>query len=275
MLTLVGEIDPIGAGVAQRLLSDGVCNAIWYGAETGSTSSLALSEIQSGNLDDDRVPKLYFADAQTSGRGRHGRNWLSGPGCLTFSLVIRWPFGNDRSSRLLSLAVGCAVARTLEYEFAPTRTQLKWPNDVYLAGGKVAGILLESSPTSTARVVIGVGLNVNEAPDLSNEAAAGPAQSIVSATGRNVHRYQLLPLLVASVRGFIEQVRDDPDELVREFRSRCLLTGKMVEFQDSAGSHRGHCLGIAEDGSLLVETGAGTHRLQSGEARLVRVRVRP
>ena len=114
-------------------------------------------------LGSELLPRLYLADEQTAGRGRHGRSWHSGAGSLTFSLLTQWRLPTERPSNLLSIAVGVAIARAIEFACAPLRTRLKWPNDVYVDQGKVAGILIETNHRAADRVVIGVGINVNDA----------------------------------------------------------------------------------------------------------------
>jgi len=156
-LTVVGDVDPRGRATVQQLLSDQIIRSAWYGASTGSTNTQALAELKSQRDATLDVPRLILADQQTSGRGRHGRQWISSDQTLTLSVVIDGP-GDRRKANLLSMAVGVGIARSLESEFSPLQTRLKWPNDVYIGGGKVAGILLETTANETDRFVIGVGL---------------------------------------------------------------------------------------------------------------------
>ncbi len=178
----------------------------------------------------------------------------------------------DRASKLLSMAVGVGIARSLEFEFAPIQAKLKWPNDVHLGGGKVAGILLETNQNVADRVVIGVGVNVTATPDLGDDPAASDVQSVARSVGRSVERYDLLQPIVVNILQAISSLAEDAGELVAEFRSKCLLTGKEVSFRDREGEYQGDCRGVTEDGELIVQTPAGLMHLQSGEARLVRLR---
>ncbi len=178
----------------------------------------------------------------------------------------------DRSSKLLSLAVGVGIARSLEFEFAPIQAKLKWPNDVHLGGGKVAGILLETNQNAADRIVIGVGVNVTESPDLGDDPTASDVQSVAQSVGRRVDRYELLEPIVTNIRQAIGLLDENADEVVGEFRSKCLLTGQTVSFRDREGDNEGDCRGVTDDGELIVETAMGRRLLQSGEARLVRLR---
>lgn len=272
MLVTTGDVDLLGLRAADQLLAGQLCCAVHYCAETASTNSLAIAEINDQLIPSGHCPKLYLTDWQTDGRGRHGRTWVSNDGTLTFSLVINRRWQADRASKLLSLAVGVGIARSLEFEFAPIQAKLKWPNDVHLGGGKVAGVLLETNQNTPDRIVIGVGVNVSASPDLGDDPAASQVQSVAQSVGRYVSRYELLEPIVANIQQAIELLDEHTDELVGEFRSKCLLTGQTVSFQDRDGNNTGACRGVSDAGELIVETSTGQRLLQSGEARLVRLR---
>jgi BirA family biotin operon repressor/biotin-[acetyl-CoA-carboxylase] ligase len=272
MLTIEGDVDPAGRLAAEQLIQRGRCRAVCYFARLPSTNSMAMAELSRGVLALHDCPKLYLADQQTAGRGRHGRSWISTDGSLTFSLVVDRPSPAARASKLISLAAGLGVARSLEFEFAPLRTQLKWPNDVHIDGGKVAGLLLEATAAAPHQVVIGIGLNVSDAPDLGEAHAARPVRSVAAVVGRHVARYTLLPLVVEHVLEAIAQADQSAGSLLSEYRSRCLLSGKLVSFQDGPHRSEGRCQGISGDGQLIVETAGGTRCLDCGEAELVRPR---
>ncbi len=161
-------VDPKGRLAVEQLLRDDACDAVDYRRSTASTNSLALEDLacpEPAYPRDPaypRCPKLYLTDQQTAGRGRHGRRWVSSDATLTFSLVVPRAAEHQRAAHLAPLAVGLGIARYLEFEFAPVQVRLKWPNDVHVGGGKVAGILMETSSIRPDRMVIGVGINVGE-----------------------------------------------------------------------------------------------------------------
>src|SRR5690606_27522139 len=148
------------------------------------TNSAACRDLNGGAVDDDALlPRLYLANTQTAGRGRSGRQWLADSGTLTFSLVHAVGETQPQSLPaavlpLVGLATGVAIARGVEYLAAPVTARIKWPNDVHVGGGKIAGVLVESVASRGDRVVIGIGLNV--ATDLQRFAAAvsSPARSL-------------------------------------------------------------------------------------------------
>ncbi|WP_222436053.1 biotin--[acetyl-CoA-carboxylase] ligase [Rubripirellula reticaptiva] len=270
----VGNTDPIGKIAANQMIADGRIRSVWHTDQTESTNSVALADARR-LLPELTIPRLYIADRQTAGRGRHGRTWQSDETSLTFSLLLNWKFQNDTPSRLLSMAVGVGIARAIEFDYAPIRTSLKWPNDVLIGGGKVAGILLEAN-VLTNHVIAGVGINVGSAPDLSQQPDANPTRSISSVVHREVHRYRCMPSIVNAVLDTIDELRQgDESEIIREFRSRCLLTGQMISFASDGITHQGRCLGVDATGSLRVETNDTIRSIISGEASLLRIQPKP
>lgn len=123
-----------------------------------STNSWAQQQIKQGR----QVPFGCFAEAQSQGRGRRGRSWVSPAGANIYMSMV-WSFQRQLHELSgLSLAIAVAVARCLE-RAGVEGSSLKWPNDVLVGGRKIAGILIEtvSRPEQAACFVIGVGLNVH------------------------------------------------------------------------------------------------------------------
>lgn len=129
-----------------------------------STNSWCMQQSKAGRI----LPFACFAEKQTSGRGRRGKRWLMSSNNIAMSLV--WPFVLlEQSMHLLPLSIAMAVVTTLE-SFGIKQVQVKWPNDVYVQGEKIAGILIETQPVKSEHagsdvegkqlaVVIGLGLN--------------------------------------------------------------------------------------------------------------------
>ena len=193
---------------------------------------------------------LVTAAEQTAGRGRQGRTWSAPAGrSLLMSLVLREP------PPLLPLLAAVAVA-----EVAGPRARIKWPNDVLLDTGKVAGILVEARPQQ-GWAVLGIGLNVAvELGELPGELRSTAATLGLPAADIPRVRDGLLD---AIARGL---ARSAPETL-DAWRSRDALVGEEVEW--SAG--RGRCLGIDGAGRLVVELAAGGRtELEAGEVHLAR-----
>jgi len=212
-----------------------------------------------------RTPLLVFANAQTAGRGRGQNAWLSEPGALTFSLVLSdrdVGLSADRLPRL-SLLTAIAVAEALEeleprYDFL-----LKWPNDVFVEGRKVAGILLERSTAAVNLTVVGVGVNVN------NPLGSGPPsirETAIALCDLGGRRRALADALAAILRRLQDTLRRgaDADGLVTRWRPRCLLADRWVAVAGSDRRIEGRCRGIDDRGALVIETANGAVSVNTG-----------
>lgn len=143
--------------------------------ETGSTNADLLARLAAG----ERIEEGYWliADAQTTGRGRHGRSWLDGPGNFMGSTAVRL-LPPDPPPASLSFVAALALYEALQGHVAtPQALALKWPNDVLLGRAKLAGILLERAGETA---IVGIGVNLAWAPALPDRSAThlrtiGPA----------------------------------------------------------------------------------------------------
>jgi BirA family biotin operon repressor/biotin-[acetyl-CoA-carboxylase] ligase len=214
---------------------------------------------------------VVVADAQTAGRGRRGRAWLDEPGAsLLASLVLRPRLAPARLPALsLTAAVALAEALTRAAGVSP---RLKWPNDLLLAGRKVAGILLESrleaappAPMATAApgpvtTVLGVGVNLAQRAFPAELAAR--ATSVWLATGRRVDRDTLLSALLEALavwRGRLEREGFAP--VRARWRALGDTLGRRVAFPGGMGI----AVDLDEDGALVVDTGGARHRVVAGD----------
>jgi BirA family biotin operon repressor/biotin-[acetyl-CoA-carboxylase] ligase len=200
---------------------------------------------------------LVTADAQTAGRGRQGRTWTAPPGeALLMSAVVR---GVGPDTTLLPLGTALAVCDAVEALGVP-EALIKWPNDVWIAGRKVSGILLEGRPQE-GWAVIGVGLNVltRSFPGELRGTATSLALAGVSAGVDEA--------LAALVPALDRWVSADADEVVAAWRERDALVGSRVRW--AAGS--GVAAGIDASGALMVDTDGGERvALDAGEVHLLR-----
>jgi len=196
---------------------------------------------------------LVTAAAQTAGRGRQGRGWFAPPGCaLLCSIVVRDP------PRLLSLATGVAAAGVAR-ELAPADREvtIKWPNDVLLGGGKVAGVLVEGRPQERWSIA-GIGVNVALATaELPIDVRAGAATLELGPDAIEPALVRLLELL----EGWLASSDDEVLTAVRELDA---LLGREVSWSGAGGT----AVGIDDDGRLLVATSDGQLALDAGEVHL-------
>jgi len=234
--------------------------------QVASTSDLALERARDSVL---QTPALFIAERQTAGRGRGKNVWWSQAGGLTFSLVLeavgpledqsRWP----RIAVTTAVAVGDAVAL-----LAPQcRCAIKWPNDVYLDGQKLAGILVEAPHVGGVlrRIVIGLGLNVNNAFREAPDEIRAIGTSLSDAAGETFDLHDTLTILLQRIAERLRQLQADDPQLSGEWQSRCMLRGRDIAITLGTREVRGSCLGIQADGGLLIETPTGTETLYGGE----------
>jgi BirA family transcriptional regulator, biotin operon repressor / biotin---[acetyl-CoA-carboxylase] ligase len=238
--------------------------------------SLTVSEHTRSTNDDARAASLagaphghvVVADHQTQGRGSRGRTWSSPAGSdLYFSVVVH---GTTPSALLpqLTLAVGLAVAESAEALLGGTqRVEVKWPNDVWVDGHKLAGILVEASTIGERAlpVVVGVGFNVNRLAfpaDLDI-----PASSLALVAGRPFARAEVLAALLGSLETWLDRfARDGIAALRAPLEARLALRGCEAE----CDGVRGRVLGLDAAGALVLDTASGPVSVVAGTLRPVR-----
>ena len=223
-----------------------------------STNTALMERARAGRAE----PIALVAERQSAGRGRMGRQWLSeapdeGPAPLTFSIGL--PLA-PRDWSGLSLAVGLAVAQSLHADI-----QLKWPNDVWLHGRKLGGILIETASMGAMRyAVIGIGINIG--PRAAEGLRTPPAwlQELLPDSDAAQAFGLIAPAVVKAVLDFAEQ---GMEPLRAAYQARDALYGRGVVCSDSLS---GIARGIDAQGALLLETAQGLQKISSAE-----VSVRP
>jgi BirA family biotin operon repressor/biotin-[acetyl-CoA-carboxylase] ligase len=204
---------------------------------------------------------VAVTERQTAGRGRMGRVWESPQGSsLLMSVMLRPPAG--RRVQELSLVGGLAVAEAVERETG-LETTIKWPNDVLVAGAKVAGVLAE---LRDGAIVLGIGVNVNQADGELPRTTVVPAGSLRGALGRPVSRGALLATLLerlASHYGTWLELGLAP--LLGAFEARDFLRGRTIRVDGTEATGGG----IDREGRLVILTSSGARReIESGEVVL-------
>jgi len=243
-----------------------------------STNKSLQSRVRDGKIP---LPALLVADQQTAGVGRGSNSWWSPSGCLMFSMAIPMSpaseLEDNHSDRpkshsgvavrsatrgwQLPLRVGFTVAESIE-AIVGKRVMVKWPNDVYLEGRKISGVLIEvvsaqDSQSKQAVAIIGIGINCQV------DFSGAPSELASSAT--SVHQWAshgmielTSPESVLSefVNCWLEQeLRDTthPSWLTELWSARSFLDGKWVEVQQATTKVQGVCRGISQQGGLLLE----------------------
>lgn len=217
---------------------------------TDSTNERARQAVAGGAPDG----TVVTAEAQTAGRGRQGRAWITRPGTtLAWSTLIR---RRTEIPGTLPLQAGVGVCEAVE-ALGASRVEMKWPNDVWIDGRKCAGILVEAKPQD-GWAVIGVGLNLSVAEDEFPEELRGRATSI----GRDVDFWEAVRALNQHVGARLEA---SVEETLARFAEKDALKGRQVRWEEGEGV----AAGIDREGNLLVESGVGClSTLNAGEVHL-------
>ncbi len=232
--------------------------------EVESTNTLASEWINEG------APHgaVVVADHQTRGRGRLGRTWIAEAGLnLTFSIILRPDLPFDRLG-MLTIAACTSVARTIERFADPLQTSIKWPNDVYLGGRKMCGMLLESSWNSPVRnpaVVLGIGLNVNQ--DEFPEEIRENATSLLVETGRVVTRAELFAALLSDFEQCVAMIEEDPERVRNDYAVKMMSLNDEIclRFAATDRSVKGVVVGIDDSGAIVLDTSSGRRVFHAGE----------
>lgn len=244
-VTWDGELAP---ALARRL---GVPRVELRG-EVGSTQDVAHELAGRG------VPAgtVVVADSQRAGRGRMGRAWSSRPGAGVWCTIIERPT-DAQALDVLSLRVGLSVAEVLdEFTERAERVGVKWPNDLLLSGGKLAGILVETrwSGASPSWAAIGVGVNVMMPP---MDDAAGLADG--------VNRVDVLTAIVRAVRSATARTGWLGHAELERYGARDRLVGRQI-----VSPADGTVVGITASGALVVRTVEGLEQHRSGTIQIAK-----
>lgn len=256
------ELEPLLPGLSIEVL-----------ARCGSTNTELLERLRQSSEEPssdrrgharrshDLQPCLLVAEHQTQGRGRMGRSWVASPGAsLTISLALPMALADSAG---LSLAVGTVLADALEPPGeGALHIGLKWPNDLWLDGRKLGGILIETAPAGGQRmVVVGIGLNIlaEGKPVDGHQFATGFASLDELYPGIDAPRALALLArpLISLLAGYASQ---GLTPWLDAYKRRDLLRGQLI----TAGSLEGLGAGVNAQGELLLQTGSGAPQAVSG-----------
>ncbi len=234
-----------------------------------------LAEVDSTNSEASRLaqhltqPTWIMARRQTAARGRRGRVWLSPEGNFAATLVMH-PAGEPAQAALRSFIAALALADALALVCGPGATlSLKWPNDVLLNGGKVAGILLESvgQGAQVHHLVIGVGVNLIAAPPREAvEAGALPPVSVQGETGLRIAPDELLDYLAnAFARWEAQFVVYGFGPIRTAWLARATRLGQPITARTMTETITGTFDSLADDGALVLRTQTGRRAIPAAD----------
>lgn len=240
---------------------------IEYYAEIGSTNDRAQTLLEEGVPDG----ALVMAEAQTRGRGRLGRKWVTIPGAaLAFSLALRPTRSEQERLAFFAPLAGLAVCRALVEDYG-LAAKVKWPNDVLLEERKACGVLVEAAWLGSRLhgVVLGIGVNVASSSVPPDEAVLFPATCVEQALGRPVDRMELLRAILRQLFLLRKILGSAP--FLRLWQEQLAFLGQEVRV-DLLGPGEyvvGQVLGIDIHGNLRLRTQAGDEvEVAAGDVRL-------
>ena len=259
---------PLAAEVTPYLKTLTLGRRIEYHDAVDSTNRAAGDLARQGAVEG----AVVVADAQTAGRGRMGRHWVSPAGKNLYFSILLTPNVEPGRVPQLALVAAVAVHEGLAECCPGIIAQIKWPNDILIGGRKAAGILCEASLEADRvhRVILGIGINVNGTS--VPPALRAIATTLRIAGGREVAR----PVLLAAVLNHLEAryeawLQDGGlSGLLGYFERHSALDGRRVTAENRSGVVRGTARGITPTGELVIETAGGEQlQLLAGDVHLL------
>lgn len=250
----------------QRIETETFIQGTEFHRELASTNDLALELSAADEL---RTPLLVLAERQTAGRGRGTNRWWSGDGALTLSLVLDSTATGPAPERrpLVSLATGLAIRDAIDSILPDAGLKLKWPNDVYLNGRKACGILTEVPHRAPARMVVGIGLNVNNSFDAAPPEIRAAATSLRDAAGREHDPTEVLVRLLRRLEAELAMLAVGEFDLPARWRPHCVLHGRTIQHTAGPQTITGVCAGLDARGALILQTETGPRHLFGGTVK--------
>jgi BirA family transcriptional regulator, biotin operon repressor / biotin---[acetyl-CoA-carboxylase] ligase len=265
---LRGPVTPLEATRIVSLLSPALSERlrgaeVYWSLPSTNSALLARSEPPVGQFD------FLLAEYQSAGRGRRARQWFAPPGGA-LCLSIGWTYATlPRGAAALSLAVGVCARRAL-HAFVGVPVQLKWPNDLLVAGGKLGGILIELRAESAgpAYVVIGVGINCALGAALTGRVQdTGTVPTDLAGLGvAACDRNRLAAMLLTEIiGGVVEFERHGLAPFAAEWNEADALVGRPVKLSLPDSEYLGLARGIDSEGALCVQGADAVRHFHSGE----------
>jgi len=196
----------------------------------------STQEVAKKLIDEGKDTFAVVAEYQKEGRGRLGREWISPPGGLYMSVVIK---KDDRAF----MRAGVAVVKALKH--AGIEANLKWPNDVLVRNKKIAGILVENYKD---RSIVGVGINISHAP--LNEATC------IECEGGSINRDKLVKLIIKELK---------KKNFYEDYKQMCSTIGKYVKIIALNEVIEGRAIDIDSIGRIVLETKNGINKIAAGD----------
>ncbi|RHW76209.1 bifunctional biotin--[acetyl-CoA-carboxylase] ligase/biotin operon repressor BirA [Colwellia sp. RSH04] len=213
--------------------------------------------------------QVCLAECQSAGRGRRGRKWVSPFGSQIY-LSMYWYLEQGLSAAMgLSLVTALAVSDAIK-EYCDVQVQLKWPNDIYINGVKLAGILidLEGQALEPSHSVIGIGINLNM-PEQAAKAIDQQWTDLQSHCSKNIDRSELSASIIKHLRArLVEHQNHGLTPMLDDWHQQDVFLNKAVRLLTGERVTSGICRGINNQGALMLEVNGQLKPIYGGEVSL-------
>ena len=227
--------------------------------ETDSTNQRAREYARENP--ESREPVVFIANGQTAGRGRRGRSFVSQKGAGIYISILTYPDSTGFDATAETTRAAVCLARAIE-SLCNCEIKIKWVNDLYLGGKKLAGILTEGEVDNNGKIayqVVGMGINVYKNA-ISDE---------ISAIATSIEDENIMPpdrsILAARI---IKELTAASEDCYSEYKARSFIIGKEVTVIKLTESYEAIVLDINPDFSLKIQTTKGEENLFTGEVSL-------
>jgi BirA family biotin operon repressor/biotin-[acetyl-CoA-carboxylase] ligase len=252
--------------ISDGLQTDIIGRKIYYFDTIDSTQNFALKLSQKPHENG----SLVIAERQTRGRGRLNRKWVSPKGGIWLSILLRPNFELSQTSlfpMITSLALCLAIEKILKI-----KPELKWPNDLTLKGGKIAGILIDAAIESNKidYLIIGVGINFRISPSKISKLVKDPRRNYEITTlvkkNQDANPVGLIQQFLFELEQMYNNITSNSIGKIRkEWTKRSSTIGKNVTAITTTGLLKGRAIGIDETGALLLSNRGKIQRLLAGD----------
>jgi BirA family biotin operon repressor/biotin-[acetyl-CoA-carboxylase] ligase len=203
---------------------------------------------------------VVFARRQISGRGRRGRAWVSGEGGLWLTVALRQ---DEMRCNPGIVTYAAAVGLHQSLERLGVKAEILWPNDIFVGGAKLCGILVESDSVGNRFGFVRVGVGLNVTNDVTSIDAPYPVTNLSACLGRNV---DVMDVLEVVIRGLLDALMSlPPERVLQEYRKRSGTLGKRVQIISSGSVLEGVAEDVDEEGRLVLTSGKSKLVVESGE----------
>lgn len=249
--------EKIQSGLSNRIIG----RKLGLFQEIDSTNQRAVELAKKG----EKEGAVIIAETQSKGRGRMGRPWLSPPGGMYLSLILR-PKISPEDSSLIVFLTAVAVAESLKAQsLSPT---IKWPNDILIDSKKICGILTEMKikEDKIDYLVVGIGININTDLSLLPQEIREKSTSLKEILKKDIDRNGFIKTLLISLeKWYLEFINKGKEKIFKEWRSYANIMGRRVRIDEPNRSIEGRVVKIKENGALVLKANEKTEEITGGD----------